>query len=260
MTLFAAGETAAVEVVAHRGASRLAPENTLAAVRLGWKLGADAVEVDVYLSSDGRIVAIHDETTTRTTGAALEVARTPAARLRRLDAGGWKDQKFTGEKIPFLSEILKTIPAGKRLLVEVKCGPSILPRLDRVLDTSGKRGQVMIISFGFEVAAGARRRMPDVPALWLKSTEKDRASGAPISHDPDLVRRARAAKLSGLGVHHAGVDAAFARAVRGAGLKLYVWTVDDPAEAERLLALGIDGLITNRPGWMRGQLEGGKFR
>lgn len=260
MMALMAADAVAVEVVAHRGASHLAPENTLASVRLGWKLGADAVEVDVFLSSDGRIVAIHDETTARTTGVDLDVARTPASRLRRLDAGAWKAPKYAGERIPYLEEVLETVPAGKRLLVEVKCGPAILPRLERVLDASGKRGQVMIISFNFEVAAGARRRMPDVPALWLKSTEKDESSGAPRPHDPLLVERARAARLAGLGVHHAGVEAVFVRAVRDAGLKLYVWTVDDPAEARRLLALGIDGLITNRPGWMRGQLEGGKSR
>ena len=91
-----------VEIIAHRGASHLAPENTLASVELAWKRGADAVEIDIWLTKDGRIVAIHDEDTERTTGRKWVIADHTLAELRRLDAGSWKDESYAGEPIPIL--------------------------------------------------------------------------------------------------------------------------------------------------------------
>ena len=111
-----------VKIIAHRGASHLAPENTLASVNLAWELGADAVEVDVHLTGDGRIVAIHDTTTGRTGGTQLEVAQTYSRHLRRLDVGRHKNHDFAGEPIPFLGEVLDTIPPGRHLFIEIKCG------------------------------------------------------------------------------------------------------------------------------------------
>ena len=104
----------AVEIVAHRGASFLAPENTLAAVRLAWDQGADAVEIDVHLSKDNRIVAIHDSCTTRTAGTTHHIAETRSSRLRRLNVGRLGGPKSAHERIPYLEEILRTVPAGRR--------------------------------------------------------------------------------------------------------------------------------------------------
>src|SRR5690554_1092376 len=95
--------------IAHRGASYLAPENTVAAANLAWELGADAVEVDVYLASDNQVVVIHDKDTKRTAGGSnnMVIRNTPSLVLRNLDVGRWKGEKYTGEKIPFLSEIIE---------------------------------------------------------------------------------------------------------------------------------------------------------
>ncbi len=111
-----------VEIIAHRGASYDAPENTLAAVRLGWERQAD-VEVDVYLSKDNRMVVIHDASTKRTArGVDLKVKETDAEELRKLDVGSFKDQKFAGERIPFLAEVIETVPPAQKLYIEIKCG------------------------------------------------------------------------------------------------------------------------------------------
>src|SRR5689334_354029 len=107
-------------VVAHRGASHEAPENTLAAFRLAWEQGADAIEGDFYLTRDREIVCIHDDNTKRTSGEDLSVAASTLAQLRRLDVGRWKDPKWKGERIPTLTEVLATIPAGKRIFIEIK--------------------------------------------------------------------------------------------------------------------------------------------
>ena len=95
--LGAAGCTSRMEIIAHRGASHLAPENTVAAAELAWRKRADAVEVDVHLSQDGRLVVIHDGSTKRTAGVELEVAETPVARLRELDVGSFKDEAFAAK-------------------------------------------------------------------------------------------------------------------------------------------------------------------
>src|SRR5258706_7289864 len=111
------------EIIAHRGASHDSPVNTLAAVQLGWKQRADAVEIDVQFSKDNHIVVIHDDTTRKTGGLRRKVGEQTLAELRTLDVGRWKDARWRGEKIPTLAEVLATIPDQRRLFVDIKCGP-----------------------------------------------------------------------------------------------------------------------------------------
>ena len=233
------------KVIAHRGASHLAPENTLASVKLAWEHGADAVEVDVHLTKDNRIVAIHDLTTIRTCSEDLEVAVTHSSHLRELDAGSHKHADFAGETIPFLEEILDTVPPGRHLFVEVKCGPEILPILNDALTRSGKRSQIVIIGFDLPTMKAAKEIMPDIPAHWLCDKKAWGPSGRAIA------QQAKAHGLDGVNVHWSGITWRLARAVRKAGLKLYAWTVDHPGDADRLHGLGVDGITTNRPGWLR---------
>ena len=243
-----------VEIIAHRGASYLAPENTLASVQLGWQKQAD-VEIDVYLSRDRRIVVIHDSTTKRTSGGTdLKVSETNSEELRKLDVGSFKAPEYAGQRIPFVEEVLATIPRGRKLYIEIKCKKEILHTLHSVIAESGKMSQIVIICFDLEVAA-ASRKMIDVPTYWLKGTDKVKDTEQWIPHDPNLAQTAKARGLDGLDVHYAGVTEEFVRAVRAAGLGLYVWTVDDPEEAARLVALGVDGITTNRPAWLREQLK-----
>lgn len=230
-----------VQIIAHRGASDLAPENTLAAVELAWQLGADAVEVDVHLTQDRRIMAIHDPTTDRTAGRHFEVATTHSGDLRRLDVGRHKHPRFTGERIPFLEEVLPTIPPGRQLFLDIKCGPDILPPLLETISRSGKRSRVVVIGFELSTIRAAKRRMPDVPAYWLCDKR------LLVSYSPSLARQARAGGVDGLDVHWSGLSRRFIQAVKAARLGLYVWTVDHPAQARRLQALGADGITTNCP-------------
>jgi glycerophosphoryl diester phosphodiesterase len=243
------------EIIAHRGASYLAPENTQASTLLAWKLEADAVEVDVYLSKDKRIVVIHDRTTKRTAGVDLNVAQTTAEELRQLDVGSFKSKKYTGEKIPFLEEIIATVPPKKKLYVEVKCGPEIVPLLKQVIEQSGKKKQIVIISFHLEVVTQTKKVMPNLPAYWLIGTKKDKQTKKNLPHDPQWLRTARERSIEGLNVHYAGVTPDFMKAVKEYQQELFVWTVDDPKEAKRLIALGVKGITTNRPAWLRKQLK-----
>ena len=242
-----------VEIIAHRGASDLAPENTMASVRLGWEMRAD-VEVDVYLSKDQRIVVIHDKTTKRTAGVDLPVGETDAQQLCALDVGSFKDARFAGERIPLLADVIATIPPGQKLYIEIKCGKEILPLLRQMIADSGRMSQIVIIGFDLETVAASKELIP-VPTYWLKGTEKVKDTEEWIPHDPKLARMAKDKGLDGLDVHFAGVTEEFARAVKASGQRLYVWTVDDPEEAARLVELGVDGITTNRPDWLREQLK-----
>jgi glycerophosphoryl diester phosphodiesterase len=248
-----AGCTKPVEIIGHRGASYIAPENTVASVMLGWEKDAD-VEVDVYLTKDKKIVVIHDENTKRTAVTDVNVAESTSEELRKLDVGSFKSEEYAGEKIPFLADVVETIPPGRKLFVELKCGKEILPYLREILAQSGKMSRIVIIGFGLETVAMSKE-MIDVPTYWLRGTGKTKDTEEWIPHDPQLVQTAKDEGLDGLDVHYAGVTKEFADAVKAAGLKLYVWTVDEPEEAIRLVRLGVDGITTNRPGWLREQLK-----
>lgn len=249
----------AVEIVAHRGASADAPENTLAAVKLAWAQGADAVEIDVTLSKDGRIVVLHDETTGRLAGRDRAVGDQTFAELRQLDVGAWKGERFRGERIPLLSEVLATVPKGRRLFVELKAGPEILSPLERVLDDAGERaGRVTLIGFKRGTLAEAKRRFPRLRAYWL--SRKVLAGGdGPDPAAKELIAKAREAGLDGLDVQgREAVDEGFVRSAKAAGLSVYVWSVDEAADAKRLAAAGVDGVTTDRPGGMREELGAGR--
>ena len=247
------GCTKPVEIIGHRGASYIAPENTMASFKLGWEKGAD-VELDVYLTKDDRIVVIHDDTTKRTAGTDMKVAESTSEELRKLDVGSFKSDQYAGEKIPFLEDVVKAIPSGRKLFIEIKCGPEILPYLRELLARSGKLSQIVIIGFDLNTVARSKE-MIDVPTYWLRGTEKTKDTEQWIPHDLQLIQSTKDKGLDGLDVHYAGVTKEFADAVKAAGLKLYVWTVDDPEEAARLVRLGVDGITTNRPGWLRVQLK-----
>ncbi|MBC8468827.1 MAG: glycerophosphodiester phosphodiesterase [Planctomycetes bacterium] len=247
------GCTKSVEIIAHRGASYLAPENTMASVMLGWEKGAD-VEVDVHLSKDNRILVIHDASTKRTGKTDLNIKDTPSRELRKLDVGSFKSEEYAGEQIPFLADVIRTIPPGRKLYVEIKCGKEILPILEKLITQSGKMSQIVIIGFDLETVTMSKELI-NIPTYWLKGTEKEKETEKWIPHDPQLVRIARNKGLDGLDVHYAGVTKEFTDAVKASGQKLYVWTVDDQEEAIRLIGLGVAGITTNRPQWLRQQLK-----
>ncbi|MCX8157247.1 MAG: glycerophosphodiester phosphodiesterase [Verrucomicrobiae bacterium] len=245
-----------IEFVAHRGASFDAPENTLAAMKMAWEQGADAIELDLWLSKDGKIVVCHDADTGRTAGVKRKIAEQTWAELQQLDVGAWKAPRFKGERIPTLEAILGTIPPGKRAVLEIKCGPEILPALEGCLKESRRRPEEMaIISFNYEALRQSKQRLPQHAHYFLHSYKPDTKTGR-LPELSDLIRRAREAGFDGLDLHYDWpITSAFVEQVRAAGLELLVWTVDDPAVARRLVTAGVRSLTTNRPQWLRQQLQ-----
>lgn len=246
-----------MEIVAHRGASFDAPENTMAAFNLGWAQNADAVELDIMLSKDGKIIVIHDKDTKRLAGVDRPVVEQTLAELRSLDVGRWKDAKFIGEKPPLLSEVLATIPDGKRLFIEVKCGAEIVPELVREIKEAGKKPeQTAVIGFSADAMAAVKKALPHLEVYWIVGIKPDpKTDKKPLTVD-ELIATAKRIKADGLDLSaHDTIDKRFGDKVTAAGLKLAVWTVDDPAVARAMQAAGVQSLTTNRPGWMREQLQ-----
>jgi glycerophosphoryl diester phosphodiesterase len=244
------------EIIAHRGESYDAPENTLAAFELAWQRGADAVELDVHLTADGRFVCIHDPDAHRTTGVAHRICDTSFAQLQQCDAGSWKAPGYAGQKLPAMEEVLATIPAGKRLLIEIKVGPACVGAFVDVLAQAGKPPQqTAVISFDLGTCREVKQRRRELKVYYLSSFKQEQASGKWTPTVEDLVAAATDAKLDGLDLSWRGpLDQAFVRKVREAGLEWYAWTVNEPDIARQLIALGVDGITTDRPAWLREQL------
>ena len=249
-------------IVAHRGASHDAPENTLAAFQLAWEQGADAIEGDFRLTSDQQIVCIHDKDTERVcpTNEILTIAETDLATLQRLDVGSWKCPEFAKEKMPTLGEVLATVPPGKQIFVEIKCGPEILPILSRELSASKLQpDQIVLICFKSAVIQQARQLMPKYRANWLTDYEF-RGSDENLSWTPTqeqvLATLARTG-ATGLGSHghQRVINQPFVTAIVDAGFEFHAWTIDDPEQASQLKSFGTHSLTTNRPEFLRQQLE-----
>lgn len=254
LSSFSLAANRTVEIIAHRGASHDAPENTVAAFEAAWQQQADAAELDIYQTKDGKIVVIHDSSTKRTTGVDLKVAERTLDELRRLDAGRWKGQRFGGQRLPTLPEMLATTPRGKQVFVEVKCGPEVVPELLRVLSASGlPPHQTPVISFHANVIAAVKKARPELPAYWVVSLKP--AKGKPPPTAATLIATAKQVRADGLDLSASEtLDRAFAQKVKAAGLKLYVWTVNDAQVARRMVELGVEGITTDRPGWLRDRL------
>jgi glycerophosphoryl diester phosphodiesterase len=250
-----AAENPVVEIIAHRGASHDAPENTIPALKLGFEQQCDAGELDVWISKEGRAVVIHDDTTGRTGDLPKLVAEQTLAELQQLDVGSWKDAKFKGTRIPTLEEALHTTPAGKRMFVEIKCGVAGVPEVLRAIAASGlKPEQTPVISFKADVIAAVKKARPDLKAYWIVSLANK--TGRPAPRAADLIAKAKEIQADGLDLSDAPVlDAPFAQQVKDANLALYVWTVDSATAAQRLVKLGVHGITTNRPGWLREKLQ-----
>ena len=240
-------------IVAHRGASHDAPENTLPAFELAWKQGADAIEGDFLLTKDNQIVCFHDGSTKRLAERNMAVRGSTLEELRELDVGSWKHEKFKGTKIPTIAEVLATIPKGRKIFVEVKCGPEIIPYLVKEIGQSKlKTEQVVLICFKHEVVKAFKQVMPKNKAYWLSSFKKDKEGVWEPSLETVLATL-KDTKADGLDSHK-DIPGSAARKIMKEGYEWHAWTVNDVATAKKLKALGIHSITTDRPGMIKGSL------
>ena len=241
-------------ILAHRGAGKLAPENTLAAIRRGCAMGFRAIEIDARLTKDEVPVVIHDRTLERTTDGTGPVAEAAAADIARLDAGAWFAPEYRGERVPTLAETIAWCRAqGVWMNLEIKRYADRSARIGEVvartaaqcygdlLRPGGDRAENVVVqapllsSFGREALLAARAAAPDLPRGYLV----------------DDVPENFAAELEALGcvslhTDHETLTREKARAVKDAGYWLFCYTVDDPERARELFGWGVDALCTDR--------------
>lgn len=244
----AATGTVLTGVVAHRGASHEAPENTLAALTRAWALGAESCEIDVRVTADGAVVLMHDATTRRTAGVDRPVLGQTLAELQALDVGAWMAPRFAGERVPTLGEALATVPPGRMLFVEVKTGAADAEAIAAAIaaaDPAPRGAAVALQAYDPDALAAVGARLPGVTTYWTVDAPGD-GRGGHAAYGDDVVAEAVARGFTGLAVDHRGADERFVAAVAAAGLVLDVWTVDDPAAlaAWRTRARWVE---TNRP-------------
>ena len=227
--------------VAHRGAGKLAPENTLAAFRLGAAHGYRAFECDVKLSADDLPFLLHDTTLERTTDGSGTAGDQPWAALCQRDAGSWHGRSFAGEPLPTLAHIAAYILRnGFCLNIEIKPTPGVEEHTGRVVGEHVRRlwaGQAvppLFSSFRPEALMGALATAPEVPrALLLDSLW------------PGCFVVARQLGCAAVVTNHQLMDATLIEQLHGSGLRALVYTVNEPDEAQRLQQIGIDGIITD---------------
>lgn len=248
-------------ITGHRGASHDAPENTMAAFNLAWEQGADAVEGDFYLTADSEIVCIHDEDTLRTAGIKKIVAQSTLAELKQLDAGNWKDSRFKGERIPTFAEVMESIPAGKKFVIELKTDPAIVPVLAKELKRlQPDPNSLMIIAFNADTIAACKKAFPEIKAHWLTGFKRANGIGPWTPAAKQIVGTVKRTGADGVGLkgERAVIDKPFIDQLASGGISdFHVWTIDSPADAQYFKDLGASGITTNRPAYIRQTLEDG---
>ncbi|ODV01424.1 MAG: glycerophosphodiester phosphodiesterase [Rubrivivax sp. SCN 70-15] len=227
--------------IAHRGAGRRAPENTLAAFRLGAAHGYRAFECDVKLSQDGVPFLLHDSTLDRTTNARGVAGERPWAELSRLDAGGWHSRVYAGEPMPSLDAIARYVQRNDFALnLEIKPTPGTEHETGLAVGQAcqrlwqGASAPLLFSSFRPEALVGARESAPAIPRALLVDTLW-----------PGWFDIARSLDCAAVVTNYKLMDAALVAQLHGAGLRALCYTVNDPSVANQLVDLGVDGLITD---------------
>lgn len=252
-------------ILGHRGASALAPENTLAAFSRAISDGSDGIEFDVRLSRDGVPVVIHDADLKRTGRIDRLVSDLTAGELRNVDVGSWfvertqsADESFRGEKLPNLSQVIELFSTtGGLLYIEIKCdadeGPLLAAEVARLTRESRMAERIVVESFDHSAIAAVKKFDSGIRTAALFEPRLTR----PIS----MVRRfkmidtALDAGADEIALHHTLAGIRVVEKAKQAGLDIVVWTVDDPIWITRARMLGIKALIANDPGSMLRQRD-----
>ncbi|MBR7108290.1 MAG: hypothetical protein IKC89_07745 [Lentisphaeria bacterium] len=234
-----------VKWISHRGESYDAPENTLAAFRLSLERGTDGMECDVHLTADGQVAVGHDNSTARMGSAIMDIESSTYADLQKISVSGSFEKEYPDEKIPLLSETFKYLGEGREYYIELKgSDPALIPAVKKVVEASGiPAKQIVFISFSEELISGIKAAMPEYCALWLNGLRTENG----IISSGDLVAKLEALGVDGIDAWcHPEISCELVKAVHDAGKIFAVWTVDNPAHAKHLIALGVDAVTSNR--------------
>lgn len=245
-------------IVAHRGSSKDAPENTLPAFKLAWKQNADAIEGDFFLTKDGEIICTHDKSTKRFNKKNLVIKDNLLSDLQKLDVGAWHSKNFAGTTMPTIADVFATLPPKKQIYIEIKCGPEIVPKLLQEIEKSGLEDeQIVVISFNSSVIKKLKELAPQFTANWL-SGFKRQVNGKLKPTFEDALTTLKSIKADGFSSSREGITKDFIKRVKEAGFQYHVWTVDNPKEAKKLVDWGAESITTNVPAVIRKSLNATK--
>lgn len=238
-----------IHVIAHRGASAHAPENTISAFKKAFELGVDILEIDVHQTNDRELVVLHDGTVNRTTNGKGKVKNISFEELRKLDAGSWFSKDFIGEKIPSLREVFEITPDSIILLIEIKKGsetyPGVENRVVQLIKEYKFEKRVILKSFDDKTLQELKNIAPEIPRLkvfvgqisFLKIVIDYTINfGNVLDDDVQYIQ-----------AHWFGVTKCFIAKAQKKGYKVYVWDVNNEKRMKELILMGVDGIETDYP-------------
>ena len=232
-------------VIAHRGDSAHAPENTISAFKLAMQKGAQAIEFDVKLSKDRQVIVIHDQTVDRTTDGHGDVRQLPLEELQKLEAGIRFGEKFPHERIPNLEEVFASIGTGIHMNIELTNYATphdgLVEEVAKLVKKYQMQEQILFSSFFPNNLKKAMQLLPDVPCGLLAWTG---LAGFPARN------WGWKQGLFALHPFRDDVDVKLVNRIHKAGRRLHVWTVNEKSEMEKLFEFGVDGIFTDDPGML----------
>lgn len=240
-------------IIAHRGESFEAPENTMAAIHQAWELGAEAVEIDVQLTKDNALVVIHDFNTNRLAGVNRKVKSQTLEELKRLDVGLWKDIQWKGERIPTLMEVLESVPKDHKLIIEIKSDQNTIPLLAELLNqTKLKSDQIIFIGFNLKTMAHTKQKFPEHKVLLLLELDYNWITKILKTPIVKAIKSAKKHNLDGLDVFAGDIlNRQIVSRIQSSGLLVYTWTVNDVEKAKKLIDWGADAITTDGAHWLK---------
>ena len=238
-------------IIAHRGNSKFAPENTIVSFQEAFAAGADGVEMDLRRSRDGVLYLLHDNTLDRTTNGKGEAAKLSIAELKNFDAGSWKNKKYAGTRIPTFEEVARICAGRGFMLLDLKEN-GLGAKIAEVVHKTGILDQIVVCCWTDVQLADARKHLPDAVLVKLGS--------APANPPADWFRKLRQKGAAGLSLSYSSVTPAFLRKAIGASMPVYVWTLDDASDIEHAYFLGAAGILTDTPAATRSVVDKCRLR
>ena len=234
-------------IVAHRGASKQAPENTLPAFELAWKQGADAIEADFRLTKDGHVVCIHDANTKKTADKNLIIAKSTLSELKKLDFGLFKGEQFKGTRIPTIGEVFASIPKGKKIFIEIKSGPeTVQPLLKAIKLSSLQPEQIALICFKEKILLDVKKHAPPLYTSWLCSLKKDKRGKMKPSLN-SILKTIKACQIDGFSSSYNQLNQEIIQTLQKQGTDCHVWTINDTRHAKKFVDWKINSITTDLP-------------
>lgn len=255
-------EKSDIKIIAHRGGSNLAPENTMAAFQNALDLGVDMIEIDIEQTIDSVVVVIHDTKVDRTTNGKGKVDSLTYSYIKTLDAGSWFNTRFKGEKISTLEEVLEAVNGKATVLIEIKSGderyPGIEKRTVEAIQRFNAHSWTIVQSFNKKTVE--RVKILDNKIITYYLLGRNFMSYYHSLQAKNKKDKTQEFLFDGIAVHYSMLNAASVDSVKQMGLGVFTWTVDEEDDMKKMIEFGVDGIITDSPDKLIGLIESMKAR